>query len=95
MINLFWLQPDSMFFFSSNFWQTGQISGPSIWFVALSTLLVVYQPVRQSMAFFFSPGVTLAFLQNKLHVFLDNAFLDRLGILCSTLWFDGLKPFLI
>ena len=43
------------------------------------------------MTFFFSPEVTLAFVQDEL-LFLDNAFLDQFLVFCVA---DGLEPFLI
>jgi hypothetical protein len=38
--------------------------------------------VRQSMTFFFSPEA-LAFFQNELLVFLDNAFLNQFLVFCG------------
>ena len=49
-------------------------------------LLVVYQTCAAgclcSMTLFFSPEAILAFFQNELLVFLDNAFLDQFLVFC-------------
>ena len=67
--------------------------------VALSGTLLVYQTcAAEHDVFLFSRGDTCIFPKHIAYVFLDNAFLDQflvLGIMCSTLWTDGLKPFLI
>jgi hypothetical protein len=50
----------------ASFWQMEQIGGPSIWLHCAANFWLYIKSVRQSMAFFFSPELTLAFFENKL-----------------------------
>jgi len=74
----------------------GQIGGPSIWLHWSARFWLYIKYVRQSTTFFFTPEVTLAFFQNELLMSFSQCLpWSVLGILCSTLWTDGLKPFFI
>jgi len=92
-----WLQPpDSMWYVPSNFWQMGQIGGPSrlvgllIWLHWAARAWLCIKSLRQSMAYFFSPGDTCIIPEWLAYVFLNCLPWSVLGNLCSILWTDGL-----